>query len=459
MVSTRSGSTKVPEGVERDDNRIIAVVTGANSGFGLGICQQLLSNLSLPVGSSIPASTPQSTAMPPSLRSSFKTSSSKEKAKAKEEIADPPATLTLILACRSQSKAEEAKQILLTIHEKDLKNRIDRGEKVRTGWKEGLRIEWQGLDLDNPGGGNGVLGFCERLKEKYPHVTTLYLNAGMGAFTGLDWWMFFKQTMLEGMIRAQSLPKYQMEEKGAMSSDGERGLVWGTNVLAPYIIVKELIPLLKRSPPSLPFQPRVIYTSSLTSRYSTLHSSPLNDYQLIDYPNSYSPSKYMGDLVMTEFDRAYGTTPTSTTTAILSPKVTVQEKDRPIRFFTVDPGCVCTNFFSSGMGVIMWWANVKFFFYWLSFYLCRLLGSPHHPVYADQGALPMIYAALISDEYILPAEKNPAQRFAVMSSRWGKTAVGYEEVDRWEQGEDIGKGVVEACEAHRKEWRRRGGLE
>ncbi|WWC65125.1 uncharacterized protein I303_107739 [Kwoniella dejecticola CBS 10117] len=442
MVSTRSGSSRLPEGVEKDDNRIIVVVTGANSGFGLGICEQLLYNLSLPPGTPIPISTPQLTALPPSLRSTFNPDAD---SKPTEEIPDAPPTLTLILACRSRSKAELAREILLEKHEKDLAARRKRGEAERIGWKEGLRIVWEGVDLDNPGGGNGVLGFCERVKLKYPHITTLYLNAGMGAFSGLDWIAFFKQNVMEGLPHAQSRPYYNYEIKGAMSADGERGLVWGTNVLAPYIMVRELITLLRRSPESLPFPPRIVYTSSVTSAFDKLSSSPLDDYQLISYEKSYSASKLMGDLIMTQFDREYG-----------DPQ---QEGERPVRVFTADPGCVCTNFFAGGMGMILWWANVKFFFYWLSFYLCRLLGSEDHPVYADQGALPILYAASIPDKYLEPAAKNPAQRFAVISRRWGDTKVGYEEVDNWEAGEELGKGFVEACEAHRKEFRRREGLE
>ncbi|WWC72497.1 uncharacterized protein I206_106459 [Kwoniella pini CBS 10737] len=442
MVSTRSGSSKLPDGAERDDNRIIVVVTGANSGFGLGICQQLLYNLSFPPGTPIPISTPQLTALPPSLRSEFDAESAQ---KPTEQIPNPPPTLTLILACRSRSKAELAREILLEKHEKDLIERRKRGEKERSGWKEGLKIVWEGVDLDNPGGGNGVLGFCESLKSKYPHITTLYLNAGMGAFSGLDWIDFFKQNILEGLPNAQSRPTYNLEIKGAMSADGERGLVWGTNVLAPYIMVRELISLLKRSPEKLPFSPRIIYTSSLTSDFSKLSSNPLDDYQLINYEKSYSASKIMGDLIMTQFDKEYGNSQ--------------QEGERIVRVLTVDPGCVCTNFFAGGMGMILWWAKVKFFFYWISFYICRLLGSTHHPVYADQGALPILYAASISDKNLLPAAKNPAQRFAVISKRWGNTQVGYEEVDNWEQGEELGKGFVEACEVYRKEWRRREGLE
>ncbi|OCF31811.1 3-keto sterol reductase [Kwoniella heveanensis BCC8398] len=445
MVATRSSTSRV----ERDENRMIVVVTGANSGFGLGLCQQLLYNLSFPPGSDIPAAKPQSTALPPSLQYLLHQPPSATT----PHIPSPPPALTLILACRSETKAIEAKEILLKRHLRDLENRKKRGEKVREGWRDGLRVVWEGVDLDSPGGQNGVLAFCERLKERYPHITTLCLNAGMGAWSGLNYWTFFKQMVQDGMPLAMSQPKYQYETKGAMSRDGERGLVWGTNVLAPYIMARELAPLLRNSPTTLPFSPRIIYTSSLTSFRDKLTKDPLDDYQLIEYENSYSASKYMGDVVMCELDREYN--------ADIDRSYVTQGEKRTLRVLTTDPGCVTTNFFSAGLGAgaWAWWADVKWVFYWLAFYICRIIGSPWHPVYADQGALPLIYASLIPDEYIPPASQIPAPRFSAIAERWGRTKVGYGEVDRWEEGLDIGKGVVERCEVIRKEWRRKEGLE
>ncbi|WWD20640.1 hypothetical protein CI109_105116 [Kwoniella shandongensis] len=448
MVATRaSRRSGVGVGAGEDENRVIAVVTGANSGYGLGICQALLTNLSLPPGHPIPASTPMPTALPPSMRHLLDHSSSEEPTKSISDRDSP--TLTIILACRSESKALEARQILLDGHEKDLEKRRKKGIFPAKGWKDGLRIVWEGLDLDNPGLGkagrdDGLLGFCERLKDKYPYITTLYLNAGMGAFGTIDYLAFCTQILMQGMPKAMAQPGYQNEYKGAMSSDGERGMVWGVNVFAQYILIRELIPLLRRSPESLPFSPRVVYTSSLTAWMSRLHEKPLDDYQLLDYEKSYSASKYMGDLVMCQLDREYN--PPNT-------------KERGVRIFTVDPGAVTTSLTRAGFGTNKFLIQIKVFLYYWSFYLCRLLGSPWHPVYADQGALPMLYAALIADMYLLPPNQVPSQKFSVLANRWGNTKVAYGEVDKWEEAEELGKGIVDKCEVLRKEWRRRSGLE
>ncbi|ODO10136.1 hypothetical protein I350_02364 [Cryptococcus amylolentus CBS 6273] len=449
MVSTRRQS-RARTGIEEDPNRVIAVVTGANrqvyllspGGYGFGICQQLLTNLSLPSSVPMRASTPQQSALAPSLQHLLQSPKSAEPTKS----SPPNTTLTIILACRSETKALEARDRLIFGHLEELAKRKKEGKVgEKPGWREGLRIEWEGLDLDSPGGKYGALAFCEKLGEKYPHITTLYLNAGMGAFAGLSYYKFIKQICLEGMLVALSQPNYNEEIQGATTEDGERGLVWATNVLAPYIMVKELIPLLRRSPVDLPFSPRVIYTSSGTAWYSKLAKHPLDDYMLLDYPSTYGASKYMGDLAMAALDKEYGEVE-SEGDAGSTRKGRGEENVREVRVLTVDPGCVATNFFAAGLGTIMWWVKIKMFFNWCLFYFARLIGSPYHPVYASEGALPMLYAALIPALYLLPpSPPAPAQKYKVISTRWGKTKVGYGEVDQWERAEEegLGRGVVE----------------
>ena len=80
-------------------------------------------------------------------------------------------------------------------------------------------------------------------------------------------------------------------------------------------------------------------------------------------------------------------------------------------------------------------------------------------MYSSEGALAIIYAAIVDERFLLTPDKVPAQKFETVASRWGKTSVGYGEVDRWEETEDIGEGLVKACEAIRLEWRRKEGLE
>lgn len=58
----------------------------------------------------------------------------------------------------------------------------------------------------------------------------------MGAFLGLDWAAAARQ-FFSDPVGCVSEPDYIVQEKGKLSADGERGGVWGVNVLSTYILV------------------------------------------------------------------------------------------------------------------------------------------------------------------------------------------------------------------------------
>lgn len=74
-------------------------------------------------------------------------------------------------------------------------------------------------------------------RRSYPHLTTLVLNAGMGAFSGLSWPAAARQFFTD-IVGCVSAPDYIIQEAGKLSADGRRGGVWGVNVLSAYILVR-----------------------------------------------------------------------------------------------------------------------------------------------------------------------------------------------------------------------------
>jgi hypothetical protein len=131
----------------------------------LGICHQLLSNLSLPPNIPPPAATPKAISVAPAqlhLLDDDQTSVDDE-----EKRRATPITLTLILACRSRARAEEAKDIILQKHARELAKRRQKGISVPAGWEEGLSVVFEGVDMDAVGGSNSILEFTERLKTRY----------------------------------------------------------------------------------------------------------------------------------------------------------------------------------------------------------------------------------------------------------------------------------------------------
>ncbi|EIW69967.1 hypothetical protein TREMEDRAFT_43600 [Tremella mesenterica DSM 1558] len=433
MVSTRSSTSTL---VTKDENRIVAVVTGANSGYGLGICQMLLRCLSLPPGEPLPESAPQLSAMPPFLRHLYPGKESKLQP-------GPPPTLTLVIVCRKSVDAEATKKTVLAEHYKDLEKRKRKGKPVREGWRDGLKIQLETCEFSLMGGKNGILQLCQRLNRTLPHITSLFLNAGMAAFAGVDYFHAFRQIWRDGLAYAFSHPEFMVEIPGLCTDDG-RGMVWSVNTLAPYTMTTELMPLLRRSPSSLPFSPRVMYTSSGTATFQHLPSNPLDDYQLIEYPRSYSPSKYMCDLIFCQLDKTYGNE---------------IDTGREVRCFVADPGAMTTGITRGGFGPFMLLQEILFGLTWLAFYLARLGGSPWHSMYPTEGVRPLLYAAFVDPLYLPSANKIPSPKFLIHASRWGHTTVDFSEVDSWVETEEIGIGLMERCEQIRLEWRRREGIE
>jgi NAD(P)-dependent dehydrogenase (short-subunit alcohol dehydrogenase family) len=105
---------------------------------------------------------------------------------------------------------------------------------------------------------------------------------------------------------------------------------------------KDLIGLLQRSPESLEFAPRVVYTSSRTGEYSALPPNIHDDYQLIKSTKSYGASKYLGNLIMSRLDREYGPE-NSKSTSMYEEDAQDDRESRKVRFVTADPGSVRTN--------------------------------------------------------------------------------------------------------------------
>jgi len=59
------------------------------------------------------------------------------------------------------------------------------------------------------------------------------------AYTANNFWLLAKQVLTDGFKTAATYPRFYIEEQGRMSADGERGMVWGVNVLAPYILASQ----------------------------------------------------------------------------------------------------------------------------------------------------------------------------------------------------------------------------
>jgi len=184
-------------------SRMIAIVTGANSGLGFGICERLLLQLSQPVP---PDSTPQAFAH---LLDAGSPSSHEQPL---------PTELTLILGCRSRERALEARSHLLVKLEAELLRRrrnSQQEEEYGRKFLESLVLDFIPLDLSSV---DGVFAFCDTVNKTYPYISHIFCNAGTGSFGGIDWIGAIVQ-MCTHPLDAVTSPTFKIQHSGVMSKD------------------------------------------------------------------------------------------------------------------------------------------------------------------------------------------------------------------------------------------------
>lgn len=335
--------------------RPIILVTGANAGLGLGLCKRLLVQLSSPTP-------PDSAALDIPRRDAAGTPF------------DARDGCTLVLACRNQAKAEDAKlqlQELIShishsedeliqsnrspdtwpdassssVNDKkllrkreyetkldaplDVRNRDARIE-YRQSFCAGTKIEIVPLDLSSIASTKE----CARVvASKFPYLTHLILNAGGASWVGVDWIRAIWE-ILTNLHKAVTFPSYKLQRSGEISKDGF-GWVWQVNVGGHYLLVHELESLLRASPYATPS--RIIWTGSLEANPNDFQA---NDYQCLDpkvSPNPYESTKYQCELTSLAMDERF-----------LS-----HEQSPALRSFTAHPGIVATSIFSGVIPAIM----------------------------------------------------------------------------------------------------------
>ncbi|KAJ9102840.1 hypothetical protein QFC19_004568 [Naganishia cerealis] len=263
----------------------------------------------------------------------------------------------------------------------------------------------------------------------------------MGAFLGIDWSAAARQFFTDP-VGSVSEPDFIIQEKGKMSADGERGGVWGVNVLSTYILSKELHSHLQRTPQSLPTTPRVIYVTSARALPRFLPPVPAEDAQLINTPESYDASKYVAELVTSALDWDFA-----------------QREGPSVRCLRVDPGVVYTGMFKPFLPLLLEWCMV------LTFYISRWLGSTVHTISVENAAIGMTFLTLASYLSLVPAcppaaseksTQSPA-KYVSCITRLGSPRVRVSEVMDWEtHGRPASLDIwVGECERVWKEWKKR----
>ncbi|KAI9500057.1 hypothetical protein GGI25_004168 [Coemansia spiralis] len=243
----------------------VVVITGGNSGVGLAIAKQLLGQA------------------------------------------------TLVLMCRSQKKAEAARQYLLTINPRATVHLVE-------------------LDTSSV---DSVISASRALHKLCPRINVLFCNAGTMPIESLNWPAIIGGLLTHPVEFFESSEAIN-QKRGSVTSDG-LGQTFQTNVFGHYLLIHRTLALLRDG--------RIVWTGSSASR---LNFSP-SDYQHIHGTKSYESSKFIIDQI----------------TVPLNARLSQYN----IRCVVAEPGNVCTNFLS-GLGNC-----VLEFIILVAFYLIRTVGG------------------------------------------------------------------------------------
>jgi 3-keto steroid reductase len=314
------------------------------------------------------------------------------------------------------------------------------------------------------------------LKQRYKRLDVVICNAGIGGWTGIDWFGLVKQFLTEGLMSMTTSPGYKLGTLGAAtktqiiqklaegdpaggSEEPKLGEVFTANVFGHYVLVHGIASLLRRTavPGQETERARVVWVSTLQAVGSNFD---MDDLQGMKTTTSYESSKRLTDVLALssrkgdtkEFVEAFLDDPQPASEA--SPKKSGRTtrsstKNSPALssigpdMYVSHPG-VCVTTIMPLHSSLVWLQK-------LVFYFVRLLGSPWHNVSTEKGASAMVWLAL-EDQAVLEETEAVDVKWGSAVSRWGRESVMESPVDSFEA---IEKEVWEQMEELRVEWEAR----
>ncbi|KAI1185349.1 hypothetical protein F5B17DRAFT_408186 [Nemania serpens] len=264
---------------------------------------------------------------------------------------------------------------------------------------------------------------------RIPRIDAALFNAGLGGWEGLNWLEFARQFFTLGLIQSTTYPSFKKALPKAAVLDSQKLLgvegpksgsppelaeVFCANTFGHYVLAHELLPLLSRTNAS-EAPGRIVWTSSIDAGHDHLD---FDDFQASRYMAPYESSKRITDLISLTADLP--SVRDVSAPYFASPAVA----DKPVkpRFYLSHPGIVCTPMFP-----LNWFL---YFWYWLTMHLSRLCGSPWHTVSAYPGACATAWLAL-ADQSTLDALNAQHIKWGSSVTRMGRAAPKKTEVEGW----------------------------
>ncbi|KAK7544262.1 3-keto-steroid reductase [Phyllosticta citribraziliensis] len=396
-----------------------AIVTGANSGVGLATCCRLIDEFL--------QTRPQSH------------------------------TLVLIPTTRSSRKSDDTVKQLRAHLAKTCQKSEKRVPGIGSVLEKRVRFQAEMLDLCSL---ISVQACGRRLRNTIPKLDVLICNAGIGGWTGLNWWRATYKILTDwvhsttwpegfkiasvGLVTGPQVPptgSAPPTAKGKRGSGGTPepplGEVFCANVFGHYLLGHYCAPLLKAARPQAG---RIIWTSSLEAYASEFK---LEDFQGLTSNMAYESGKRLTDVLALTYDtpaaRPYSSRYFETDDANTS-------DNRP-RMYLSHPGIVNTAIISLPFPWIMNWL------YMVALYIGRWLGSQWHTVEPYTSAVSAVWLALAAQSTLEQVEGREGKgKWGSATDRMGNERVMRTEVEGWGFG-----GIVGDCAG--KKGRKRGAVD
>ncbi|GKT57812.1 3-ketosteroid reductase [Colletotrichum tofieldiae] len=409
--------------------QLFVLVTGANSGVGLGICERLIDDF---------LATRPLTAhliLIPTTRSVRK---SRETISSLRDHLHHTATTSPALRSRAGSSYYNPADTLARVHL--LSTQLDLCDlpsvyACAANLVSGTITDPTDTNTPTP-------------QYKIPRLDSVIFNAGFGGWTGLDWAGLFTDLFTKGLLSVLTWPSFKLARPGAVlnqrpvrsdlvptdspdnplslasaydtkPSSPVLGEVFCANVFGHYVFAHELLALLSRATPE-ETPGRVVWTSSIEPLAQHFR---LDDFQGVETEGPYESSKRLTDVLSLtshlpatrKFSKSYFEPE--------DPKVAQALPVRPSLYLT-HPGVVASNLFPVPFPFILFWA------YKFALYLARWLGSPWHPVTGYNGAAAPVWIALQDDETLAELDAKKI-KWGSATSFSGRQDVKKTEVEGW----------------------------